>query len=104
MQGRMSVDRGSFSLTPSRNSGCSIAAAMRARSLRLRCDASGASAGLRLPTYFDSAEFDEYKDLLDSYVNGGMSYAEFVGRAASAERTKDFDEDLYAPFDGEHAD
>ena len=62
--------------------------------------------GFQLQNYFDSAEFDEYKDLLDSYVNGGMSYAEFVGRAARRERgeNEDFDEDLHPPFDGEHAD
>ena len=90
MQGRMSVDRGSFPLTPSRNSGCSSAP----RCGHVPCvyvatrPVLRPGYGFQLQNYFDSAEFDEYKDLLDSYVNGGVSYAEFVGRAASAERTK----------------
>jgi hypothetical protein len=63
--------------------------------------------GVNLPKIADDArtKFDEYKDLLDSYANGRMSYEEFVGRAARRERgePEDFDEDLHPPFD-EQAD
>ena len=59
--------------------------------------------GVNLPKLADAArnKFDEYKDLLDSYVNGGMSYDEFVGRAARRERgeKEDFNEDPHPPYD-----
>jgi hypothetical protein len=58
--------------------------------------------GVNLPKIADNAreKFDEYKDLLDGFVNGGMSYEEFVGRAARRDRgeSEDFDQDLHPPF------
>jgi hypothetical protein len=57
---------------------------------------------VNLPKIADNAreKFDEYKDLLDGFVNGGMSYEEFVGRAARRDRgeSEDFDQDLHPPF------
>lgn len=59
--------------------------------------------GVNLPKVADDAreKFDRYKDLLESYVSSGMSYEEFVGRAARRERgeNEDFDEGLHPPFD-----
>lgn len=55
-----------------------------------------------LPTIADAAraKFDEYKDLLDGYVNGGMGYEEFAGRAGRRARgeAEDFDESEHPPF------
>jgi hypothetical protein len=55
-----------------------------------------------LPNIADEAreKFDEYKDLLDGYVNGGMGYEEFAGRAGRRARgeAEDFDENEHPPY------
>ncbi|MCK1330243.1 hypothetical protein IVB57_18085 [Bradyrhizobium sp. CW9] len=56
-----------------------------------------------LPLIADEArrKFDEHSDLLDGFVNGHMSYAEFAGRSGRRSRgePEDFDEDLHPPFE-----
>jgi hypothetical protein len=55
-----------------------------------------------LPNIADAARanYDEYKDLLDGYVNGGIDYVEFAGRAGRRARgeAEDFDEGEHPPY------
>lgn len=57
---------------------------------------------VNLPDIADAAraKFDEYKDLLDGYVNGGMGYVEFAGRTGRRARgeAEDFDEGDHPPY------
>jgi hypothetical protein len=46
-------------------------------------------------------KYDNFKDLLDGFATGTMSYAEFAGRVRrrSNGEAEDFDEDIHPPFE-----